>query len=211
MKSFTKISIALAMTVGFTSIAVAGDAKAPAPAPTPAKKEEAKPADAKKEAPKKMEPMKAPQELTDMAKMMVGNWKCTGKAAMDPAKPTEMTDMKMTMKMKTDLNGWWIVGSMDSAMFKGTMYVTYDPTAKKWYSMMMDSMGGSEMTTSMGMKDNKVVWEGEGRSPMPGMTAMKVRETHDMSDMKAGAKMTGEMSMDGGKTWMKGWESTCKK
>ena len=147
-----------------------------------------------------------------MAKTMVGSWKCTGKAAMDPSDMTKMMDTKMTMKMKTDLNGWWIVGSMDGGpMFKGTMYVTYDPTAKKWVSMMVDSMGGSEMTTSMGMKDNKMVWEGEGRSSMPGHTSMKVRSTHDMSDAKAGVKMMGEMSMDGGKTWVKGWESTCKK
>lgn len=203
MKSFTKISIALAMTVGFTTVAIAGDAKAP----------DAK--DAKKEAPKadakKMEPMKAPQEVTDMAKTMSGTWKCDGKMVTDMTKPTEMTPSKMTVKFKTDLAGWWIVGNMDSPMFKGTMYMTYDPTAKKWYSMMMDSMGGSESTTSAGMKDNKMVWEGDARSPMPGMAAAKVRETHDMSDMKAGVKMSGEMSMDGGKTWMKGWESTCKK
>ena len=211
MKSFTNISIALALTVGFTSIAVAGDAKAPAPAPTPAKKEEAKPADAKKEAPKKMEPMKAPAELAEMAKAMNGTWKCTGKAAMDPSKPTEMMDMKMTVKMKTDMGGWWLVGSMDAgAMFKGEQWITYDPTAKKFVAMMRDSMGGSETSTSMGVKDNKIVWDGDSRSPMPGMTAAKVRTTHDMSDMKAGMKMVGEFSMDG-KTWMKGWEATCKK
>ncbi len=203
MKTFTQISISLALTLGLGSVALAGDAKTPAPAPAPAKKEAAPAA--------KMEPMKAPQELTDLGKMMAGTWKCTGKAAMDPKDMTKMVDMKMTMKMKLDLGGWWMVGNMDSPMFKGAKYVTYDPTAKKWYSMMMDSMGGSETTTSMGMKDNKIVWEGDMRSPMPGMAAAKVRETHDMSDMKAGAKMTGEMSMDGGKTWMKGWESVCKK
>ena len=209
MKTFTQISISLALTLGLGSVALAGDAaKAPA---TPAKKE-APAADAKKapEAPKKMEPMKAPQELADMAKMMTGTWKCDGKMMTDPTKPADMMAMKMTMKMKTDLGGWWIVGNMDSPAFKGTMYVSYDPTAKKWFSIMMDSMGGSSTETSMGMKDNKIVWEGEGRSPMPSMPSMKLRDTHDMSDMKTGVKMTGEMSMDG-KTWLKGWEATCKK
>ena len=214
MKSFTNISIALALTVGFTSIAVAGDAKAPAPAP--AKKEEAKPADAKKEAPKKeapkkMEPMKAPQELADMAKTMAGNWKCTGKAMMDPTKPTEMMDMKMTVKMATDMGGWWMVSKMDAgAMFKGESYTTYDATAKKYVQFMRDSRGASETRTSMGMKDNKMIWEGDARSSMPEMAAMKVRETNDMSDPKAGVKMMGEYSKDG-KTWMKVWEATCKK
>ncbi len=207
MKSFTNISIALALTVGFTSIAVAGDAKAPTPAPTPAKKEEAK-----KEAPKKMEPMKAPQELADMGKSMVGNWKCTGKSMMDPSKPTEMTDMKMSVKMAMDMGGWWIKSTMDAgAMFKGEEYVTYDANAKKYISIMRDSMGASEMKTSTGVKDNKIVWEGDARSSMPMMAAMKSRATSDMSDAKAGVKMMGEYSMDNGKTWMKVWEASCKK
>ncbi|MBL0214621.1 MAG: DUF1579 family protein [Myxococcales bacterium] len=206
MKTFTQISISLAMTLGLSSVALAGDAKAPTPAPTPAKKEEAK-----KEAPKKMEPMKAPQELADMGKAMVGTWKCTGKAVMDPTKPTEMTDMKMTVKMSMDMGGWWIKSTMDAgAMFKGEEYVTYDSAAKKYISIMRDSMGASEMKTSMGMKDNKIVWEGDARSSMPGMTAMKSRATSDMSDAKAGVKMMGEYSMDG-KTWMKAWEAACKK
>ncbi len=199
----TQILISLGLTLGLGSAALAGDAKAPAPAPTPAKEAAA--------APKKMEPMKAPQELADMAKGMVGNWKCTGKAAMDPTNPTAMTDMKMTLKMSTDMGGWWIKNTMDAGkMFKGEEYITYDPTAKKYISMMRDSMGGSEMKTSMGMKDNKMVWEGDARSAMPGMTAAKSRSTVDMTDPKAGVKMMGEYSMDG-KTWMKGWEASCKK
>lgn len=204
MKSIKNISIALAMTAGLASVAVAGDAKAPdakAPA-TPAKAEPAK----------KMEMPKAPQEIADMGKMMTGTWKCTGKAVTDPAKPTEMTDMKMTMKMAVDktLGGWWVNGNMDSPMFKGMMHVTYDPTAKKFYSLMIDNAGGSQTMWSTGMKDNKMTWDGDMRSSMPGMTAMKVRETHDMTDAKAGYKMSGEMSADG-KTWMKSWEATCKK
>lgn len=199
--SFTKISIALAMTVGFTTVAVAGDAKAPEAAKTPAK-----------EAPKKMEMPKPPAEMTEMSKMMLGTWKCTGKAMMDPSKPTEMMDMKSTMKFTSDkkLGGWWITGTMDSPMFKGTMFVTYDTNAKKFYSMMLDNMSGSQTMWSTGVKENKMMWEGDGRSSMPGMATMKVRESHDMSDAKAGHKMVGEMSMDG-KTWMKGWEATCKK
>jgi hypothetical protein len=199
--SFKKISIALAMTVGFTTVAVAGDAKAPEAAKAPAK-----------EAPKKMEAPKPAAEITEMGKMMLGNWKCTGKAVTDPSKPTEMVDMKMTMKFTNDKNlgGWWITGTMDSPMFKGTMFVTYDTNAKKFYSMMLDNMSGSQTMWSTGVKENKMMWEGEGRSSMPGMATMKVRETHDMSDAKAGHKMVGEMSMDG-KNWMKGWEATCKK
>ena len=196
----TTLSIAIALSLGLTSVALAGDAKAPAPA-----------AADKKEAPKKMEAPKPPQELADMGKMMAGTWKCTGKAVQDPTKPTEMTDMKMTVKMAMDMGGWWMKSTMDAgAMFKGEEYVTYDSQAKKFISIMRDSMGASEMKTSMGVKDNKIVWEGDARSSMPMMASLKSRATSDMSDAKAGVKMTGEYSMDG-KTWMKAWEAVCKK
>ena len=206
MKSFMNVSIALAMTVGFASVAVAGDAKTPAN-PTPAK------GDAKKAEPaKKMEMPKPAAELTEMSKSWVGTWKCTGKAMMDPTKPTEMADMKMTMKFVADKNlgGHWLTGTMDSPMFKGMMHVTYDSNAKKFYSVMVDNMGGSQTMWSAGVKENKMLWEGDARSSMPGMATAKVRETQDMTDMKAGLKMVGEMTMDG-KNWMKGWEATCKK
>jgi len=201
MKSFTNVSIALAMTVGFASVAVAGDAKAPDAAKAPAK-----------EAPKKMEMPKPAPEMVEMTKQWVGTWKCTGKAMMDPSKPTEMSDMKMTMKFAADkaMGGFWITGNMDSPMFKGMLHATYDATTKKFYSLMIDSWGGSQTMWSAGAKDNKMLWEGEARMPMPGMSAVKVRETHDMTDMKAGMKMKGEMTMDG-KTWLTGWEATCKK
>lgn len=205
MKKTTTFSIALAVTLGFTSAALAGDAKAPAPAPpAPAKKEEAK-----KVEPPKAEMTKAPQELAEMAKTMAGTWKCTGKAVQDPNKPTEMTDMKMTVKMALDMNGWWIKSTMDAGKaFKGEEYVTYDAAAKKFVSIMRDSMGGSEAKTSAGVKDGKIVWEGEARGM--GMT-MKSRASSDMTDAKAGVKMMGEYSMDGGKTFVKAWEATCKK
>jgi len=202
MKSFTNVSIALALA-GFTSVALA----------QPAKKEEAKkPEPPKAEPAKKMEAPKPAPELVEMTKVWTGTWKCTGKAAMDPTKPTEMSDMKMTMKMAADkgMGGMWIVGNLDSPMFKGMMHVTYDAVAKKYYSIMVDSWGGSQTMWSAGAKDNKMMWEGDARMPMPGMSAVKMRETHDMTDMKAGMKMKGEMSMDG-KTWMTGWEATCKK
>ncbi len=203
MKTYTQLAITLAMMVGMTGGARAGDPKAGAPAPT-----------AKEKMPeaKKPEMMKPPQELADMAKMAAGTWKCTGKAAMDPSDMSKMADMKMTMTMKLELNNWWIKGDMAAAgpmPFKGTMLTTYDPTAKKWYRVTVDSMGGSEMATSMGPKDNKVVWEGDARSPMPGMAAMKTRTTESMSPKET--TLLGEGSMDGGKTWVKAWEATCKK
>jgi hypothetical protein len=204
MKTFTQTSITLAMMMGLTAGAIAGDPKAGAPA-QPAKEKAP-------EAAKKMEMPKPPTEIAEMAKMAAGNWKCTGKAAMDPTDLTKMADMKMTMTMKLDLGKWWIKGDMNATGgmgFKGTMYTTFDPLAKKWIRLMVDSMGGSETATSTGMKDNKVVWDGEARSPMPGMAAMKTRTTEQMSAKET--TLIGEGSMDGGKTWFKGWEASCKK
>lgn len=213
MKTITQVSITLAMTVGLTGSALAGDPKAGAPA-QPKAPEAKKAAEGKKapEAPKKLEAPKPPQELADMAKQAAGTWKCTGKAAMDPSDMMKMSDMKMTMTMKLDLDKWWIKGDMASAgpaPFKGTMYTTYDATAKKWIRVSVDNMGGSETATSMGPKDNKFVWEGDARSPMPGMTAMKTRTTEEVSAKET--KLLGEGSMDGGKTWVMAWEADCKK
>ncbi|MGE0868142.1 MAG: DUF1579 family protein [Kofleriaceae bacterium] len=196
MKSFTKIAITVAMTAGLSTSALAGDPKAGTTAAAPAKTEAAK----------KMEMPKAPQELIDAGKLMVGTWKCTGKGVMDPSNPTVMTDMKSTATFKQDLDKWWVVGTVTTGPMKMTMYRTYDPVAKKWIQVGLDNMGGSDNMWSMGPKDGKVTWEGDCR--MMG-TSMKSRVTEQATAKQM--TLVGEMSMDGGKTWMKSMEMTCKK
>jgi hypothetical protein len=211
MKTFTNISITLAITLGLSAGALAGDQKpaAGAPAAPPMKKEmpEAKKAP---EPAKKMEMPKPPVELAEMAKTLTGSWKCTGKAAMDPSDPTKMGDATMAMSFKLEPAKWWIKGEVSGksggVAFKGTMFTTYEAASKKWYRVMLDTMGGSETAWSTGMKDGKVVWEGEARGMMSG----KTRTTEDVTNPKD-VKMKSEMSMDGGKTWMTGWEASCKK
>ena len=198
MKTMTKISIT-ALSLCLSSLAIAGDAKAP-DAKAPAKKEE----------PKKMEAPKPSAEITEMSKVMVGSWKCTGKMWMDPTKPDQSMDMKMSMKMALDMNGFWVKGSMDGAMFKGEVTFAYDGAQKKFVNIVRDSMGAYEMKWSTGMKDNKIVWDGDAYMPAAMGGKMKVRETNDMTDMKAGLKLTGEYSTDG-KSYLKFWEATCKK
>jgi hypothetical protein len=56
------------------------------------------------------------------------------------------------------------------------------------------------------MKDNKIMWEGDARGPMG---AAKLRDSEEMG--KDGVHVTGEMSMDGGKSWVKSHDVTCKK
>ena len=213
-----KLSIALitaATSVAFAQApaapaktAPAAPAKAAPAAPVkaePMKEKAAMPAKDAKAAPAKMEPPKAPTEIADFAKTMVGTWKCTGTMA-DMADMTKTKPMKLSMTAKLDLDKWWINVAL-TGTFKGQMYVTYDTASKKWYRTMVDSWGGSETSWSTGMANNKLVWEGEGRGM--GMT-MKMRTTEETMSPK-NMKMTGEMSMDNGKKWMKGWEADCKK
>lgn len=213
MKTCTNISITLAMALGLTGGALAdahkekaADMKKAPPAAGAAAVKPAGPA-------KKMEMPKPAPEIAEVAKGMVGTWKCTGKAAMNPADMTQMTDMKSTMTFKLDgsLDKFWITGTMVSQgkpSFKGTIYTTYDAAAKKWYRIGVDNMGGSESNWSVGPKDGKMLWEGDMR--MPGMGAMKTRTTETHTKPGKEVSILGEGTMDG-KTWMKGWEATCKK
>jgi hypothetical protein len=213
-----KTNIALALMLAFGGVAVAqpaGSAKAPdpkagsaakAPTPTPGSA-------AKAPEPPKME-MKPAPEIADMAKAMAGNWKCTGKVAMDPANPANMTEFKGTYKSALDLDKYWIKGEWTSVMGKvksrGIGYTTYDPVAKKWYMHSVDSMGMGGMASSTGLpagaKEGKMVWEGD--SHMMGMM-LKGRTTEEVAAKSI--NMTSEMSVDGGKKWVTGMTMTCTK
>jgi hypothetical protein len=226
-----KTKIAVALMVAFGAVALAQPAKtgsgsAPAKAPDPKAGSAAKAPDPKAGSAAKapdpgkgsaapaMAAPKAPQEVADMAKAMAGNWKCTGKVAMDPANPANMTDFKGTYKAALDLDKWWIKGDWTSTMGKmksrGIVYMTYDATAKKWYRHGMDNMGmgGSASSTGLpaGAKEGKMVWEGTGH--MMGME-MKDRTTEEIAAKSV--TMTSEMSMDGGKKWVTGMTMTCTK
>ena len=211
MNTFNRIAIAL---IGMTSLVAAQpakDAKAPA---TPAKDAKAAPADPKAPAGGApaaggMDMSKPPQEMADMAKMATGTWKCKGQG-MDHT--MKMADMTATMKMKTELNGWWMHGSFDAKMgkepFQFESYTTIDPNSKKMHRVMVEVGGGFSTGDADAMKDNKIEWALTTHSMMgDGM----FKDHEDMSDMKTGAHMWGEMSMDKGKTWTKVYDMTCKK
>ncbi len=164
--------------------------------------------------PPKMEMPKPPAEVAAMAKAMAGTWKCTGKVAMDPANPANMTDTKGTWKATLDLDKYWIKGEWTSTAGKmkarGIVYMTYDTNAKKWYRHAMDTMGMGAMEWSTGLPagaaEGKMVWEGDHH--MMGMM-MKGRTTEEVAAKSV--TMTGEMSADGGKKWVTGMTMTCKK
>ena len=211
----TKFAIAAAV-LACGGLAIAQPAKQPAggSAAKPADKPAAGSAAAKQAEPPKMEAPKPPAEVADMAKAMAGNWKCTGKVAMDPSNPANMTEFKGTYKAALDLDKYWIKGEWTSVMGKvksrGLVYTTYDTVAKKWYQHAVDSMGMGGMAWSTGLpagaKEGKMVWEGDHH--MMGMM-MKGRTTEEVAAKSV--TMTSEMSNDGGKKWVTGMTMTCTK
>jgi hypothetical protein len=220
MNTFSRVAIAMIGMTGLVAAQPKADPKAADPKMAP-KMADPKAADPKM-APKMADPkagdnkmgamaeMKPPQELADMAKAAAGTWKCKGQG-MDHT--MKMNDMTGTMSMKLDVDNWWMHGSFSSKMGKDSFhfesFTTVDPATKKLKRVMVETGGGWSSGESAGMKDNKVDWELSSHSPMMGDG--KFRDHEDLSDPKAGAKMWGEASLDGGKTWVKVYEMTCKK
>jgi hypothetical protein len=155
-----------------------------------------------------------PAELAAHAKAFGGTWRCTGIAMDGPDMKTELK-FAATMKGKTDLDGWWIRSAMDGKMgdgktatkFKMESFSTYDASAKKWRTVGVMNDGGLMLGTSDGPKDGKMQMTSDTWGPW-GQGQM--RETHDATDPKA-VKMSGEMSMDRGKSWLKVYDMTCKR
>lgn len=216
--------------VAMSNIAVAGDPPKAPPAkpdmakpaakpdmakPDMAKPDMAKPDMAKPDMAKpgdgaKMAMPKPPQELADMAKSMSGTWKCTGKALGEDMKT--MQDMKGTAKPKLAMDGYWLQVSYEAKMgkmpYRFESFSTVDAASHQWRRVMVDGFGGQSVGTSSGPKDNKMDWNLESTGPM-GVSMF--RDHEDWSDLKAGYKTWGEMSMDKGKTWVKVYEQICKK
>ena len=205
---------AIAIAAMLVSGVALAQPKAPEPkkdAAPPAKKDAAPPAKKDAAPAAKMPEMKPPAEVAAMAKAMAGNWKCAGKMVMDPSKP-DMADFSGTFKAALTPDKWWIKGDWTAGggKMKGSMYVTYDAAAKKWYRHMMDNMGMGGMEWSSGLPagaaEGKMVWEGEHHAM--GMQH-KTRSTEEVAAKSN--KMTSEVSMDGGKTWKTMMEMTCTK
>ena len=203
MKTFSMIAIA---TLSMAGVAFAGDPKdAKAPAAKDAKAPAAG-APAAKAEPKMPSP---PAEIAEMGKAVSGTWKCKGESP-------DMAGGKMaftaTNKGRVDLDKWWVVENMEvkggKMLFKMDAYTTFDAASKKWRRVAVDNHGSYMVGTSDGLKDNKMDWNLDGVGPEG---AYMFRDHFDGSDMKAGAKIWGEMSMDKGKTWMKVYEMSCTK
>ncbi len=196
MTTFSRAAIAM---IGMTGLAAAQ----PKPAdPKPV----AKPADPKAGVTPSPKP---PAELVDVAKVWVGTWKCKGQGLDHTMK---MADMTATLKIKLDLDNWWLHGSFESRMgqepFHFESFTAFDAATSKWKRVMIETGGEWANGESSGMKDNKTDWELAAHSPMGDVM---FRDHEDLTDPKAGMKLHGELSLDKGKTWTPIYEVACKK
>jgi hypothetical protein len=87
-------------------------------------------------------------------------------------------------------------------------FTTYDAQQNKWRRVSVDSYGGQAVGTADTTGDNKSQeFTLDASGPM-GPTQM--REKTDMTDAKT-VTITGERSLDQGKTWNKDYQVTCTK
>jgi hypothetical protein len=198
-------------------------AATPAPAAKPAATPAAKPAPAAgakpaagaavkadaKIAPGEPNPAEPPKpapapELVAAAKAQVGTWRCAGNVFGPDGAPRAT---KAVLKTKVDLDKFWLQSSFAETAgknkFKFTSYRTFDAASKKWSSVMLDNWGGYAVSTS----SDGVAWEGTSHSPMG---TMKAKDTETVVSPRE-VKMAGQYSSDNGKTWVPGYDLTCKK
>ena len=150
---------------------------------------------------------KPSDEITAMAKDMVGVWKCDGKMNMAGHEMAQKGKMVFTK----ELDGHFIVGRYESpktkenpAGYKGHSMMSYDAATKTYTSVEHDNMGGVGMMESKGWEGDTLTWTGKAK--MMGME-MPCKQTITRKGPRE-VSMTGEMGS--GDHAMK-WESTCKK
>jgi len=148
--------------------------------------------------------------LVAAAKTMKGSWKCTG--TMNDDKGNSMAS-KGTIKWALDMDKMWLKGSLSVNKMKGQkrgykaiFYRTY--AGGTWSQLVVGNMGDWAAGTSTGPDaDGKVTFDTDAH--MGGMT-MKEHDFEAPGDKKNTIHIWGEMSMDG-KTFMPGYDMTCKK
>ncbi|HEY4182804.1 MAG TPA: hypothetical protein VGM90_38505 [Kofleriaceae bacterium] len=167
--------------------------------------------------PKAPTPPKPSAEISELAAGMAGTWKCKGKAMT----PTGETSATSTIVNKVDLDKWFIQtsfsGKLGTWTYKFTSYIGFNTVEQKFTRFLVDNMGGTEVSTAVAIDHAMggkwgMHWEGEAHEATKGFSGsnlMKTRETEAYSN--SGLDLTGEMSVDGGKTWQSAYTVSCKK
>jgi hypothetical protein len=150
---------------------------------------------------------RAPAKLAQMTRQSGGAWKCSGSAAVD-GKQTALK-AKMSVKLDTSLDRWWIQGTFAETRkggIKYTSYTTLDEKTGRWHRVLVDNAGGYETVESAGGTTGKVDWEGVSRGPRG---TAKTKHHEEMVSAKE-VKMWGELTTDDGASWQKSYDVTCK-
>jgi len=159
-------------------------------------------------APPTMAPPKPAPEL-DQLKWMEGSWRCDGKAPASAMGPEHA--YKSTMKIKRDLDNFWYVTEYEQkkskenpVAVKARGFLGYDPVAKKYESIGVDSVGGIVQLTGT-LEGDKLSSMGEGS-----LAGQKIgfKEVITKTGDKA-LTWHGEMKM--GKDWVVIGDDTCKR
>ena len=157
--------------------------------------------------------MKPAPEIADAAKAMVGSYKCKG---VDFNPDGSSRPSLSTMKISSELDGFYILVDLqeqktkeNATPFKAKMYRTYDAEAKKWTNTMLATAPGGPLTmTTTDAMGGQVTWTGSFQMMGHAFT----EKSHEEPDAKTkSVHIWGEFSMDGGKTFNKDYDITCKK
>jgi hypothetical protein len=135
-------------------------------------------------------------EIADMLKSIGGTWKCDGVAAGEKVKVTATT--------KSDLDGFWIHDTMVGGKLKRETFTTWDAPSKKWRRVAVTNDGGQMVGTGEPMKDMKMDFNLDTAAGL-------FRDHVDASDLKRGAHLWGEQSLDKGKSWQPAYDLTCRR
>jgi len=151
--------------------------------------------------------------LIAAGKAMVGNWKCKGSTFAPDGTAVTTT---ATMKYKLELDKFWIRGDLAIAKSKGekramksTSFRSYSPAEKKWRELSLSNLGGYSIATSDGPDaSGKATWDVS--TQMMGATYPS-KTYEEPGTTKKSRHIWGEVSVDGGKTYVKEFDVTCSK
>ena len=151
-------------------------------------------------------PKPAP-EMSQMA-FFEGSWTCQGKAHESPLGPAG--EMQSTADIRRDLGGFWQTGTIKGTMkgmppFEGRFSATWDPAAKQFVMLWVDSMGAWAQNRSSGWKGETAVFDGETHM---GPQKFRTRDTFTRSGTGA-MKHTWEAELKG--KWTPIGEESCTK
>jgi uncharacterized protein DUF1579 len=155
-----------------------------------------------------MAPPKPAAEMANL-KFFDGSWSCSGEGAMEPGGPMMKTDS--SVKIQSGLGGFWQVGTVKvpakggMPAFEGMFHTTWDPAARQYVMLWVDSMGAWSQSRASGWAGDKMVYTGEGQM---GDQKMAMRDTFTR---KANGSLghAGEMQVKG--QWVKMMDETCRK